>query len=96
MRMCLRMYELVYSKEARDQIAKFSLKIKRQLKKSIERLAHNPKLGKRLSQELTPYQSYRSGDYRIIYQVLHKQLQILIFTIGNRKAVYKSLKRKRP
>jgi len=88
------MYDLVYSREARDKIARLTPKIRRQLKKSIERLAQNPNLGKQLTQELAQYWSYRSGDYRIIYQLFRKELRILILTVGDRKEVYKSLARK--
>jgi mRNA interferase RelE/StbE len=33
----------------------------------------------------------RSGDYRIVYQILEKKLVILIIKIGHRRDIYRSL-----
>ena len=87
------MYKLVYSEEARYQIGKLNPGHKSQLKSAIERLAGDPLLGKRLTQELSEFWSYRSGDYRVIYKVFKKEVIILIVTIGHRKDIYKKLSR---
>ena len=46
------MYKITYTKEARVQIDKLSLKKKRQIKESIERIADNPYIGNLLTREL--------------------------------------------
>lgn len=92
--MCSKMYRIAYTREAKERIEKLSTKLKTQVKKAIERIAQNPDLGKRLTQELTGMFSYRTGRFRIIYRVLHKEILILILTIGYRKDVYQKLSRK--
>ena len=79
------MYSILYAKEAKKSIEKLTLKKKRQIKEAIERIAENPEIGKHLTQELKGLLSYRSGTYRIIYRIHHKEITVLILTIGHRK-----------
>ena len=85
------MYKLEYTSEARSQILALNKKIRLQIKNALERLAAKPDLGKRLTGELDVFWSYRSGDYRIIYQTRHKELLVLIIAVGNRKDIYRRL-----
>ena len=39
--------------------------------------------------ELGDFWKYRVGDYRIIAQILDKEVKILVVKIGNRKEVYR-------
>ena len=39
--------------------------------------------------ELGDFWKYRVGDYRIIAQILDKEVKILVIKIGNRKEVYR-------
>lgn len=87
------MYKIFYTKEARDKIIKFDKKLKLRIKKAIEKIAQNPSLGKKLTQELSEMQSYRSGDYRIIYRIYHRKLLVLVLGIGHRKDVYRKISR---
>lgn len=89
-----KMYNIAYTKEAKQRIDKLSLKKKLRIKEAVERIAQNPDIGKRLTYELTGLLSYRSGDYRIIYRIYHKEILVLVLTIGHRKDVYKKLSRK--
>lgn len=88
------MFKIVYTKEAKKDIDKLSLKKKRQIKESIGRIAENSEIGKHLTRELKGFLSYRSGDYRIIYRVFHKDILVIILTIGHRKDIYKQISRK--
>ena len=85
------MYKLAYTTEAREQISSLQKPVRAQLKKAIDRLALEPKLGKRLTDDLDGLWSYRSGDWRIIYQVHHQELLIIIIAVGDRKDIYKQL-----
>ena len=85
------MYRPAYTPEARDQIHSLQKDVRSQIKKAIERLAVEPKLGKRLTDDLDGLWSYRSGDWRIIYQVRHKELLVVIIAVGHRKDIYKNL-----
>jgi mRNA interferase RelE/StbE len=88
------MYSLLYTSEARAFIETRDKKIKRQLKAAIERIAATPEIGKRLAQELSRFWSYRSGDYRIIYQVSHGEIVVVIIAIGYRRDIYKKISSK--
>lgn len=88
------MYKIFYAKEAKTSIDKLSLKNKRQIKEAVERIAQNPEIGKHLTHELKSLLSYRSGTYRIIYRIYHKEILVLILTIGHRKDIYKQTGRK--
>ncbi len=88
------MYKLFYTDEAKKNIDKLPAKKKLQIKEAAERISQNPEIGKHLTQELKGLQSYRSGDYRIIYRVHHKEILVLILAIGHRKDIYKHTTRK--
>jgi mRNA interferase RelE/StbE len=88
------MYSILYTSEARSFIETCDKKIKHQLKTAIERIALMPEIGKRLTQELSRFWSYRSGDYRIIYRVSHSEVVIVIVAIGHRRDVYEKMSRK--
>ena len=88
------MYKLAYTEEAKSKIDRFDAVVKRQLKAAIERIAQNPDIGKKLTHELSGFWSYRSGDYRLVYQIFHKEVFVLVVTMGHRKKVYEELSRK--
>ncbi len=88
------MVRLSYTAEANSKINEQNPRIQRQLKAAIERIAQDSNIGKRLVRELSGYWSYASGDYRVIYQVFHKEVVVLIVTVGGRKNVYEKLKRR--
>ncbi|MFH1772564.1 MAG: type II toxin-antitoxin system RelE/ParE family toxin [Candidatus Omnitrophota bacterium] len=88
------MYKIAYAKEAVTAIRKLSPKNQRQIKEAIERIAEYPEIGKHLTHELKGLISYRSGIYRIIYRILHKEILVIILTIGYRKDIYKQAIRK--
>jgi len=87
------MYKVFYTAEAKDIIDKLAFKKKRQIKNAIERIAQNPSVGKRLMHELSSMWSYRSGNFRIIYRVEHRQLIVIVLTLGDRKNIYQRAKR---
>ena len=94
MRMFSKVYKIAYTKEAVTVIKKFPHKKQRQIKEAIERISHDPKIGKPLTHELKGLLTYRSGDYRIIYRIYHKEILVIILTVGHRKNVYKYSHRK--
>ena len=51
-------------------------------------LPNNPYAGKKLVGDLSPYYRLRVGDYRVIYEILEKEIIISVIRIRHRKAVY--------
>lgn len=88
------MYNVQFSKEAKKNIQKLTLKIQKQIKTSILELSEDPSKGKALTHELKGLLSYRSGNYRIIYEIHKKEILIIVLTVGNRKDVYTKATRK--
>ncbi|MBN1806834.1 MAG: type II toxin-antitoxin system RelE/ParE family toxin [Sedimentisphaerales bacterium] len=86
------MYNVELKPKAQKFIASQSKRIQRQLIKRIEFLAVNPHPpnSKMLHGKEKLY-SLRSGSYRIIYQVEHEKLVIVIATVGHRGNVYDRL-----
>ena len=68
-------------------------KQRRQIAEKIGRLASDPfpQTTKKL-QGIEDTYRIDSGDYRILYQVHHVRLTVLVVRIGNRKDVYRNLR----
>jgi mRNA interferase RelE/StbE len=61
-----------------------------------ERLARDPRIGKRLAgvregRTGRPLWSFRAGDYRIVYTFSDAEVWILVVRVGHRRAVYDDL-----
>jgi len=86
----------MYSIELKPQAQKFikaqTRKVQAQLIKRIEILATNPHPPQsKLLHEGQALYSFRSGVYRIIYQIQQEKLLIVVAKIGHRKNVYNRL-----
>lgn len=55
---------------------------------AIDRLAEEPSAGGVLKGEFSGLRRLRVGDYRIIYEVIHNELTVLVVRIGHRREVY--------
>ena len=65
----------------------------RRIKKKIDSLAENlPDLATTKMKGNNPFHKVRTGDYRIVYQILEDLLVILVVKVGHRKDVYKTLR----
>jgi mRNA interferase RelE/StbE len=75
-------------------LAKFPETVKRRLGEAISKLAEEPRPPgvKKLAGQNSLYR-VRVDDYRIIYQIEDQVLTILVVRIGDRKEVYRNLKR---
>lgn len=56
---------------------------------AIDRLRREPLAGGTLKGELSGLRRLRVGDYRIVYEVLHEQVTVLVVRIGHRREVYR-------
>ena len=69
-------------------LQKSAPKIAQRVQNIIDELSKNPTLGVPLKGVLKGLYKYRVGSYRIIYQIYHSQLLIIVLDIGHRKEVY--------
>jgi mRNA interferase RelE/StbE len=82
------MYELTYSSQALKQLEKLDKDIKIRIISTLERLRTRPESCN--MKKLTGMSGYRIrvGDYRIIFDIYHEKLIILVIKIGHRKNIY--------
>jgi mRNA interferase RelE/StbE len=85
-------YTLVYTREAKKNIEKFDPSIRRIIENALETLSLDPFRGKQLSYELAGLRSFRTSEYRIIYQIKRRQVLIIVISVGHRREIYKRLK----
>ncbi len=82
-------YEVVLSKKAAKQLDKLSDDIANPIIEAIANLEENPRpFGCKKLKSSTAHR-IRCGNYRIIYDILEKQLIVDIITLGHRKDIYK-------
>ena len=82
-------YKIVFAPTAEKQFLKLTKIIRLRVATAIAKLADDPFLGKQLKGELKDYQSYRVGDYRIIYFIRHQTVQVEIIRIAHRRESYR-------
>ncbi len=82
------MYSLIYSPSALKTLEKLDLSIRERIILVLERLRIRPEScdSKRLV-GMSGYR-FRVGDYRVIFDIEHENLHILVLKIGHRKHVY--------
>lgn len=86
------MYHICLTKTAEKAIKHLSIAqpaIARRVAAVIDLLAKAPTSGVPLKGEFKGCWKYRVGSYRIIYQVRHAELVIVIIDIGHRREVYR-------
>ena len=83
-----RMYDVVLSRSAEKDLTKINSKFKPHIFAALFDLRHNPYSGKRLKGKFQNCYSLRVGDYRIIYRVYKKELNVLVIRVGHRQEIY--------
>jgi len=82
-----------YTQTARNQIKKLDRPVSKRILDFMDnRVAkqEDPRaLGKALSGPLGPLWRYRVGDYRILCEIQHSAVRILVIRIGHRGEVYR-------
>ncbi len=82
-------YSIEVVPSARKALARLPLPMRRRVQVAIDQLADNPfPAGVKKLQGEDAYR-IRVGDYRVIYEVQHGRLTILVIRIGHRREVYR-------
>ena len=82
------MYKIIFERPAERFFRKLDKIEQERIGKKILELQANSELGKPLTGKLAGIWSLRIGDYRVLYQIKHDKLIILVLKIGHRKNVY--------
>lgn len=82
------MYEVVFSEKAKTQLKKLEKQVQYRIISVLERIRTNPQehIIKLVGD---PGFKLRVGDYRVILDIQHQNLIILVVKVGHRKNVYK-------
>ena len=86
------MYKVELSRQAGKDleiIFRSDRKLYQRFLNAFQAIAKNPIEGKPLHGELKGLRSYRLGSYRILYEVLHGRLLVIVVDLGHRREIYK-------
>ncbi len=84
-------YQVKIPPDVEEIIRHFPPLLKRKIRLALEELSRDPQLGKPLKAPLEGFWSYRVGNFRVIYRIHKKQIQIEVIDISERKIVYEKL-----
>jgi mRNA interferase RelE/StbE len=87
-------FRLLYLPAAEKDILALPRSVIERVRRGLERLAENPRLGKPLHGELAPFWSYRVGDYGVVYEIRDEKLIVLVVVLGHRREIYERARRK--
>ncbi|MFG1461150.1 MAG: type II toxin-antitoxin system RelE/ParE family toxin [Thermoplasmataceae archaeon] len=80
-------YEIIWSTKAADQMRRLDRSIAKRIHEKVGQLYQNPE---RFIEKLVryPYYRLRVGDYRVILDIKHESVRILILKVGHRSRIY--------
>ncbi len=83
-------YKLEFSNRAFKQFSKLNQQTQKRISIQLDKLIQNPFMtgAKKLSGEDAIYR-IRVGDYRVLYQIDHGKLVILVVDVGHRRKIYR-------
>ena len=87
-------WTLQYTTSAARAIRKLDPAIRRRVLAAVKKLAQEPERGKPLQLTLKDLRSWRTGDYRIVYRVVERRVEILVVAPGHRRDVYERLSKR--
>jgi mRNA interferase RelE/StbE len=82
-------YSLRIKASAAKALKRIAKEDRTRLIDAIDRLRTEPTSGSALKGEFAGLRRLRVGDYRIIYEVIHHELVVLVVRVGHRGTVYR-------
>ena len=81
-------YTVLLSRSARKQLERFSGDTEKRILAKLSELESNPRpFGCKKLRNRDAWR-VRIGDYRVIYEIHDKVLQVIVVTVGHRREVY--------
>ncbi len=81
-----------YAASAARAIRKLDPEIRRKVRAALQRLARDPERGKPLQLTLKGLRSWRTGDFRIVYQIRSEQIEVIAIAVGHRRDIYSHIR----
>ena len=82
-------YRVILSRSARKQMERFSGEIENRILDKLSELEMNPRPSGCKKLKNRDAWRIRVGDYRVIYEIHDKVLQVIVVTVGHRREVYR-------
>ncbi len=79
-------YSIQIKGSARRELARLPHQVRRRLVRAIDGLRDEPLSGASLKGGLRGLRRLRTGDYRIVYELLEKEIVVLVIRDARRKA----------
>ena len=73
-------------------ISKLHPEIKKMVKFALEELRKSPLLGDDLQEELSEFQSYKPGRYRVLYKFNADDNSVDVYYVGHRRDLYEQFR----
>lgn len=77
--------------EVEDFVRHLHPQLKTKIRRALEELEKDPTLGKPLKETLKGLYSYRVSQYRVVYQIRHREVRVEVVEIEERKIVYQKV-----
>jgi mRNA interferase RelE/StbE len=80
-------YKIIWSIKAAGQMRSLDRSVAKRIHEKVDQLYQNPE---RFVEKLVgyPYYRLRVGDYRVILDINHESVRILILKVGHRSRIY--------
>ena len=80
-------YEIIWAIKAADQMRSLDRSVAKRIHEKVNQLFQNPE---RFVEKIVryPYYRLRVGDYRVILDIKHESVRILILKVGHRSKRY--------
>jgi len=85
-------WTLRFTSSAARAILRLDPQVRARVRSALSLLKQDPTRGKPLQLTLRGLRSWRTGDYRIIYRIVHDRIEILVIATGHRRDVYDRLR----
>ena len=82
-------YTVILSRSARKQLERFSVEEEKRILNKLSELETNPRLSSCKKLKNRDGWRIRVGDYRVIYEIHDKVLQVIVIAVGHRREIYR-------
>jgi mRNA interferase RelE/StbE len=82
-------YKVRLRPSAERALGKLSRELQGRILAKLDQLAENPHLPGSEKMHGEPGYRVRIGDYRVVYDILHEEITVLVIRIGHRREVYR-------
>jgi mRNA interferase RelE/StbE len=85
------MYKVIWEKRAQKDLKKIDFILVKKIVEKVETyLAQDPvNIGESLRHDYKGLFRFRFEDYRVIYQIKHQQILIIVIEVGHRREIYR-------